>query len=520
MFNTRTQLVVVLGLLSGYGQAQSQSSSTSAPLAATLTAGETLRYEIETSTSYSADVLQGYTTTLPLGPCNYSLAAALTLRVGSAGADGNLPVKAEYQDLKVTNWSCRELEQKKLEKGLRDFAASNVVYQVGPHGEVGYSHQGRDRFTYMSAVDLLNKVTLDLLQTRLADYPVAAGRSWKPHGQFTYWRDYLLSGLDLSAATMRWKSTPRIAGRDCAWITSKYVFAPTESAPGAITAGGTLRRQPTNVVAGVLDVSLLFDLHDRHIAWLNRSYTVDNHVSVQPEEEDDPEVLMIRWVEEGKARLIPEKNSIEWMAALKTFESSPEPGSLAGRPTVPKKRSTSAEMDTLDFTPKGFTRWDRTFCESSWYCTEISVALPGDIQIAEDAALQTVYIAKTSGSVITIAIGPTLQRKYQGLTSDEELKKQSEFFLANQLWMMNKPGISLESESTFLDGYPARITTFRGQRRDLVSIQGSLGVLLSPWGESFPITCTLDQHDSDKLKSTCDRILGLIRMRRPEQAQR
>jgi len=31
---------------------------------------------------------------------------------------------------------------------------------------------------------------------------------------------------------------------------------------------------------------------------------------------------MIRWVEEGKARFISEKNSIEWMAALKTFESS------------------------------------------------------------------------------------------------------------------------------------------------------------------------------------------------------
>jgi len=69
---------------------------------------------------------------LPLG-LQYSLRSA-ALRVESPGADGNIPVKAEYQDLKVTNWSCRELT-KKLEKGLRDFAASNVVYQVGPHGE-------------------------------------------------------------------------------------------------------------------------------------------------------------------------------------------------------------------------------------------------------------------------------------------------------------------------------------------------------------------------------------------------
>jgi len=165
------------GALIRCGQAQSQSSSPGAPIAVTLTSGEVLHYEIETSTSYAADVLRAIPRHWPLGPCQYSLAAVLALRVESPGADGNLPVKAEYQDLKVTNWSCRELEQKKLEKGLRDFAASNVVYQVGPHGEVGIPHHGRDRFTYMSAVDLLNQVTLDLLQTRLADYPVAVGRS-------------------------------------------------------------------------------------------------------------------------------------------------------------------------------------------------------------------------------------------------------------------------------------------------------------------------------------------------------
>jgi hypothetical protein len=141
----------------------------------------------------------------------------------------------------------------------------------------------------------------------------------------------MLSGLDLSAATMRWKSTPKIAGRDCAWIASKYVFAPTESPASPITANGIVWQQPTSVVAGLLDVSLLYDLQDRHIAWLKRSYTVENHVSVRPDEEEDPEVLTIRWVEEGKARFIAEKESAEWMAALKAFESNPEPGSAVAR---------------------------------------------------------------------------------------------------------------------------------------------------------------------------------------------
>jgi len=96
-----------------------QSSSPGAPIAVTLTSARSCTTEIETSTSYAADVLPGYTTTLPLGPCQYSLAAVLALRVESPGADGNLPVKAEYQDLKVTNWSCRELEQKKWKRAAR-----------------------------------------------------------------------------------------------------------------------------------------------------------------------------------------------------------------------------------------------------------------------------------------------------------------------------------------------------------------------------------------------------------------
>jgi hypothetical protein len=467
--------------------------------------------------------MEGYTATPPLEPCHYSLYAVLTLTAGPIDIGGNTPVKAEYRDPRVTNWRCAKFDHTAVDKSLREFVASPIVYQVGPHGEVGFLRNSRDRFTYQSAADLLSKITLDLLQTRLADGPVAAGSSWKPHGQFTYWKDYLLSGLDLSAATVRWKSTPKIAGRDCAWIAFKYVFAPTDSPPNPITADGTLRQRLTNAVSGVLDVSLLFDIQDRHISWLDRSYRVENHVSMQPEEEEDPEVVTIRWVEEGKARFISEKNSVEWMAALKTYESTPEAGSVVARSsagtTATRKKPIKDEMDTLDFTPQGFTRWERKFCESSWYCSQVSVALPGEVKIVEDVSQQTVYLAKAFDSAVTVTVGPVLQRKFQGLTPNEELKKQSEFFLANHLWMMNQPGISLESEDTSLDGYSARITTFRGQRRDLTSIQGTLAILLSPWGDSIPITCAIDQRDSAKAQSICGRIVGMTRMRRPEQSK-
>ena len=498
------------------------------PLAGRWTPGDQFRYEIEASTSYSASTIEGYGTNPPLGPCQYALASIVTLSTGATDAGGNIPVKAEYHDFKVTSWQCAQFNRAQLEKSLKDFAAVPVVYQIGPHGEVGFEHNSRDRFTYQSAADLLSKIALDLLQTHLADQPVAVGASWKPRGQFTYWKDRVLSGLDVSAATMRWKSTPKIAGRDCAWVSSKYVFAPTESSSGPITADGSLRQQPTNVVAGALNVSLLFDLQNRHIAWLDRSYRIENHVSLQPEEAQDPEVLTIRWVEEGKARLIPEKNFVEWAAAIKTFESAPEPGLPVAQPTgtgpsladlaraaVTRKKPSATEIESLDLTPPGFARWEREFCDS-WYCAQISVALPGEVKLADDNSLQSAYLARTPNGVLTITVGPPLERKYQGLTPEEELKKQSEYFLSKQLWMSNQPGISVESEDTSLDGYYARVTTFRGRRRDLASIQGKLAVLLSPWGEAFPVTCSLDQRDSATLEATCDRIIGLIRLHRQD----
>ena len=528
MTGKKAQLAIALLLLCSCCASQ-ELGAIASPLTAKLVPGQTLRYEVETVISYSADVLKGYSTTVPLGPCQFSISTVATLNRGSVAQDGNLPVKAEFQDPKISAWHCAGYDQKRMEKALREFAASPIVYQVGPHGEVGFEHSKRDRLAYESASDLLNKVALDLLQTRLADRPVSLGASWKPHGQFTYWKDFLLGGLEVSAATVRWKNTPKIAGHDCASITSKYVFAPTESTSGPVTAGGNLRQTPTNVLAGVQEVSLLFDLQERRIGWLHRAFRVENHVSVQPEEQIDPEVLTIRWEEEATARLIPEKDSIAWLAALKNFESTPEGGRKAvaaadasnasvadlARLAVPKRKSVSA-IETLDLTPAGFARWEREFCDGSWPCAQISIALPGQVKVAEDAPLQTSYLARTDGTLVTVTVGPVLERKYQGLTADEELKKQAEFFLANQLWMTNKPGIGLEAQSTFVDGYPARLITFRGQRRDLASIQGTLAVLLSPWGETFPVTCSVDQRDAAKMQDLCERIVGLFRMRRPE----
>ena len=434
-----------------------QTFSMPTPLVAALRSGETLRYEIETSTSSAMAVARGYAVDKPQGPCQYSVSAVLVLTIGSTAPDGNTPVESRYENTAVTSWHCAQLKQAAVERELHRLAASAITFQVGPHGEAGFQHQVQDRFDYNSVADLLTKVALDLLQTRLSDRPVIEGGVWKPHGQFSYWKDYLLGGLEVSGATMQWQSTPQIAGHDCALIVSKYVFSPTESSSGPITSDGSLRQQPTNVLSGVQQVSVLFDLGSRRIDWLHRSYHVENHVSVQPEAEPDPEVLMGQFEEDAKARWLPEKDSVAWLAAIKNFESAPKgtpppaaapdatAASLAelARHAVPNHKPGRA-LHSLDVTPAGFVRWERQFCEA-WYCSEVSVALPGDVKVAETGDQQTTYMVRTEGAVATVTVGPVLQRKYQGLTADEELQKHSEYFLANQLWMSNKPGIGVNS---------------------------------------------------------------------------
>src|SRR5262249_8366140 len=139
-----------------------------------------------------------------------------------------------------------------------------------------------------------------------------------------------------------------------------------------------------------------------------------------------------------------------------------------------------------------------------------------EVKIAEDAPLQTVYFARAGGPDFVVTVGPVLPRKYQGLTSQEELSKHTNSYLANQLWMGNRPGVAIESDTAVVDGYTGQITTFRGVRRDLSDVKGELLILLSPWGDSFPVTCSAKQTEFESLRETCTHILDLVRIKRTQ----
>jgi hypothetical protein len=242
--------------------------------------------------------------------------------------------------------------------------------------------------------------------------------------------------------------------------------------------------------------------------------------------------MTFHFQEEARARLLPEQRSVEWLAALKRFEATPEPQSgsvpvpvtktllpnamiLAAKPAV-VKRSTRVvvDSDSLLGTPAGYTRYEKGLCRDQWFCATVSVALPGEVQISEDTPLHTVYLAKRGNLEISVSLGPALDRRTAGFTEDEELQRQANYYLANYVWLAAKPGIGTSFSSATLDGYPSLIANFNATQRDLADIHGVLGLMLTPWGKVVPVSCTFDHAPSAELQGVCETVITSVSLRR------
>ncbi len=547
-------------------QAQSSSGPHKILLRATVMPGEVLRYELEAAGSFLpiADA-SGAILSPPRGPCDYALASIVTLRAQAPEKGGNTPVEAVYSQTRITSTRCALFSASDFQKRLAALEFAPVMFRVGPHGETALSRVSDGYFKYWDGGDLLRKVTQDLLQTEFSPQPVAAGDSWKPRGQFAYSRDRALKDLELSGADLRFRNLVQVDGRSCAWVTSQYVFSPIDlPAVGTASGGRTVLAAGNNAVAAVLHISLLLDPATHHVAWLHRSQTIDNKLSLaspyddndppeDPREADDPEdgqnpmpdmssmrsdkpgrypFMTFHFQEEARARLLPNERSIEWLAALKRFEATPDPESgstpvpvtktmlpnpmiLAAKPAV-VKRSTRVvvDSDSLVATQAGFTRYEKGLCRDAWFCATVSVALPGDVDVSEDTPLRTVYLAKTGELTVSVAVGPALDIRSSGLTEDEQLKQQANYYLENYVWLAAKPGIGTNFSGATLDGYPGLVTEFSATQRDLADIHGVLGLMLTPWGKVVPVSCSSDYPSSSRLQSLCEKVITSVSLRR------
>ena len=535
-------------------------------LRAAVKPGEVLRYELEAAGSFLpiADA-SGAILSPPRGPCDYALAAIVTLRALAPDRDGNIPVEAVYSRTRITSARCALFSPADFQKRLAALESTPVMFRVGPHGETELGQISDGYFKYWDGGDLLRKVTQDLLQTEFSPQPVAEGASWKPRGQFAYARDRALKDLELSGADLRFRNLVQVDGETCAWVTSQYIFSPIDlPAVGTASGGRTIPAAGNNAVAAVLHISLLLDPATHHLAWLHRSQTIDNKLSLaSPYDEGDPPddlresddpadgqnpmadlssmrsdnpgrypFMTFHFQEEARARLLPSERSVEWLSALKRFEATPEPASgstpvpvtktllpnqmiLAAKPAVVKRSTRKVvDSDSLIATPAGFTRYEKGLCRDAWFCATASVALPGEVEVSEDTPLRTVYLAKTGEFLVSIAVGPALDCRAPGLTEDEQLKKQANYYLENYVWMAAKPGIGTNFSSATLDGYPGLVTDFSATQRDLADTHGVLGLILTPWGKVVPVSCSSDHAPSPQLQSLCERVITSVSLRR------
>src|SRR5580693_7655884 len=187
--------------------AQSRTSQHRLLLQADLKPGEVLRYELEAAGSFLPIADASGANLFPArGPCDYAMAAIVTLHPQPADKDGNIPVEATYSDTRVTSVRCALFSAPDFQKRLAVMQSSPVMFRVGPHGETEMNRSLDGYFKYWDGGDLLRKVTQDLLQTEFSPQPVAAGASWKPRGQFAYSRDRALKDLELSGADLRFRN--------------------------------------------------------------------------------------------------------------------------------------------------------------------------------------------------------------------------------------------------------------------------------------------------------------------------
>jgi len=527
--------------------------------------GEVLRYELEAAGSFQpiADA-SGAMLNPPRGPCDYAMTAIVTLRPQATDTNGNIPVEARYSAPRLTSVRCALFSAEDFQKRLAAMQSTPVIFRVGPHGETAISHSGNGYFRYWDGGDLLRKVTQDLLQTEFSPQPIARGASWKPRGQFAYQHDRALKDLELSGADLRFRNLVPVDGKNCAWVTSQYVFSPVDlPAVGTASGGRMIPAAGNNAVAAVLHISLLLDPASHHIAWLHRSQSIDNKLTLaSPLDDDDPvddspqpddpdgenpmpdlssmrsdnpgryPFMTFHFQEEARARLLVDERSAEWLAALKRFETNPEPDSgtvpvpvtktllpnpivQAAKPAVVKRTTrVVVDSDSLVATPAGFTRYEKGLCRDAWFCATVSVAMPGDVQVSEDTPLHTVYLASTGNLQVSVAVGPALDRRHAGLTDEEELKKEAEYYLANYVWMAVKGGIGTSFTSATLDGYPGLVTDFSATQRDMANVHGVLGLMLTPWGKTVPISCSSDHASLAELQPLCEKVITSATLRR------
>jgi hypothetical protein len=498
-------------------------------VSAKFVAGENLRYEVEAIVHLSSRHRRDVKLNLP-ADCSYTLHAVLQIDVDDVSADGSVAGQVHYETARYDGPSCAIAPRPENVKALQDLQANEITFDIAPAGDVRLSKP--PAVAKCEGTSLLLKAAWDLLQVRISDVPIVPGMRSIASRSFLYWPDTFVENMEVAAASMQYRGDAVIAGRPYAWLQYKQVFAPADL-PAYIDARTRARDfSGTTFVTGHGDVSLLFDSADRRIVYLHRTRTIGNRMMLKYQSSGDAVPIATYSIsEESMYRWLPPQNSEVWLAELHKFESAPPPetpppaAAPRGEPSLAeaaaayrrsKPGSEAAEhrelSDLIDRTPKGFERWRRNYC-SNGYCFELSIAVPEQTRAVDHTDGTVLLLSGFGEKTITVAVGPMLDRQYEGLTDNELLKQQTARFLASDLWFAGSAGRDLSFASDTLDSRPAGFRDFTTKARDLTPLRGRLVMVLAPYGRLAPVSCAYSASEQATLDATCQTVTGSVVIR-------
>ncbi len=490
------------GLLLLLASSLCRAQASAAVMAQRFIPGEAIRYEFDGIVHLSTGHVRNVTLNLP-EDCSYRLRAVLKFDFDRATAEGAITGRVHFQGVRYDGPACAIPPKSALTQALRNLEANEINFEINPAGDIRLSKS--PAVAKCEGVSVLLKAAWDLLQVRVSDEAIAQGPATFPSRRFLYWPDTFVENMEVAAASMQYKRDATIAGQSYAWLQYKQVFSPADLPAYVQTRTDARDFSGTTFVTGKGTVSLLFDRASQRIAYLHRDRAIDNRMMLKYDSEDALPLATYSIEEESTARWLPQENSEAWLAELHKFESEPPaevekpfPSTAAkGEPSVADLAAASRRAkpeheeisDSLDLAPRGFERWQNTFCNSG-YCFALSIAVPEHTNEVDHTEGTVLLLSGSGERTITVAVGPMLDRQYEGLSKEELLKQQTTRFVADYLWFTGGTVRKLNFESTSLQDRPAAFSDFTATARDLQPIRGRLAIVIGPYGRLAPVTCS------------------------------
>ena len=518
---------ILLLLAAALCRGQSSAPASATAMAVRFVPGESVRYEFEGIVHIASGHAQNVTLNVP-DDCSYRLRAVLKFDFDAASADGALSGRVHFQAVRHDGPACAIPPRSQLANALQNLEANETRFEINPAGDTRLSKA--PAAAECEGVSVLLKAAWDLLQVRLSDKALTPGPNSFPSRRFLYWPDTFVEDMEVAAASMQYTRDATIAGQPYAWLQYKQVFSPADVPAYVETRSQARDFSGTAFVTGRGNVSLLFDGANRRIVYLRRERSIDNRMMLKYDSGETSVPLATYSIEEeSTVRWLPDKNSEAWLAELHKFESEPvtqvksipsssvaEGQSLAdlaaaSRPTKTGTRANEHKelSDSLDRAPHGFERWQNSYC-SGGYCFDLSIAVPEQTRVADRTDTTVLLLSGSGERTITVAVGPVLDRQYEGLNEEELLKQQTTRFVANYLWFAGGSGHRLDFESSSLQDRPAAFADFTATARDLAPIRGRLVMVIGPYGRLAPVTCSYAVAQQEALDAICQTVAGSV----------